>query len=626
MSISIHNFAKRYKANPNNYSIPDFQRIFQWKPAQIEKFFDSILRNFPLPRFFVWELNEASNKSLTLYQIPNRFDSTSGTPSEVQVPNEIVTTAICDGQQRLTSILIGINGLKYGTGKSKEPKFLYFNVLSDINNTATRAITQEDKKDVTFVFLTDKEANELHPNIFYIKVKELYKKIDEYYDSSNDGVIIDMLDQYNFSQIENYNNEIQDNAVDNIKYFYKRIKANYLDFVDIGESIGNDYGDIVEFFLRINNENKPLKKNQILYSLLCKYFDSYPNVNLKDDFEKITNLPESKPIFKGLDGTYEFFLRTALYISTDLILFKKDTFKQSHATSILSQWNLVKKSLVSTIKLINELNLENIITSVNSLIPVVYHLYKKNNILTTREKREILKYIVRAQFSNVFGSHGDTLLLSFRNAQRQAFELNENYEFSVLELSNALLDRNDNKRLHLSKDEIISLTELKYGNDKTRPLLNLIYKELNFGITTFEVDHFHPSAICKLKSKLIFNNVNEGDHQFIRSTYNCLPNLQLLKSECNNEKRDKPIVDWIKGIIKADIDYGCLNGKTNFKDYILDNKIKLPEGEENKTEEAVKAFISLDNYVDFYNIRKKYFQYILWEELGDVSLTENPFA
>ena len=626
MPISIHNFVKRYNLNPNNYSIPDFQRIYQWKPAQIEKFFDSILKNFPLPRFFVWELDEATNKSLTLYQIPNRFESTNGTPSEIQVPNEIMTTAICDGQQRLTSILIGINGLKYGStsGKNKEAKFLYFNILHLIKDDEVNAVDADDKKATTFIFLTEREANEVHPNAFYIKVKELYKKMDDYYDSNNDNVILSMLDQYNFSQNEGLNNKTLSNAINNIKDFYKRIKANYLDFVDIGESIGNDYGDIVEFFLRINNENKPLKKNQILYSLLCKYFENYPNVNLKLDFESITQMPESRPIFKGLDGTYEFFLRTALYITTDLILFKKDSFKESHATAILSQWNRVNLSIVKTIKLITELNLENTITSVNSLIPVVYHLYKKYNVISSNEKREILKYIVRAQFSNVFGSHGDTLLLDFRNAQNEAFVINPNYEFSLVELNNALIGRTDKKSLHLLKDEIIKLTELKYGDNKVRPLLNLIYKELNFNITTFEVDHFHPAAICKTKSRLLLNDVPEGHCQFVRSTYDFLPNLQLLKSECNNEKSDKPISEWIQGIITANIDYGCLNGKTNFKDYIYDNKIQLPEGEVYKTDAGVKTFISLDNYLEFYNTRKKYFQNILWNELGDTS-SANPF-
>jgi hypothetical protein len=67
-----------------------------------------------------------------------------------------------------------------------------------------------------------------------------------------------------------------------------------------------------------------------------------------------------------------------------------------------------------------------------------------------------------------------------------------------------------------------------------------------------------------------------------------------------------------------------LNGNTNFKDYIYDNKIQLPEGDVYKTEAGVKTFISLDNYLEFYNTRKKYFQNLLWNELGDTS-SANPF-
>ena len=366
MQISILNFGKRYKANPNNYSIPEFQRMFQWKPPQIEKFFDSILRNFPLPRFFVWELNHDTNKALTLYQLPNKFLNTKGTKSGEKVPNGIPTTAICDGQQRLTSILIGINGLNYSDGK--EPKFLYFNVLCGIHKTKQHDLVEDldDKKNIAFKFLTEKESQaEVHPNAFFIKVKELYNKIDEYYKSSDEEILLSMLEEYNFLQYEYYNNQTKEDAVKEILFLFRRFTQDYFDFVDIGKAIGNDYGDIVEFFLRINNENKPLTKNQILYSLLCMYFelDEFKGVDLKKDFEEITELIESKSIFKGGDGTYEFFLRAALYSSTDIILFKKDTFLPSHAVAILRDWHRIKISIIKTIKLVTELNLDKIITA-----------------------------------------------------------------------------------------------------------------------------------------------------------------------------------------------------------------------------------------------------------------------
>ncbi len=630
MPISIQNFGKRYKANPNNYSIPEFQRMYQWKPPQIEKFFDSILRNFPLPRFFVWELNHETNKALTLYQLPNKFINTKGTKSGEKVPNEVPTTAICDGQQRLTSILIGINGLNYSDGK--EPKYLYFNVLCDIYKSKQEEINEDlevdDKKIITFKFLTEKEAqSEVHPNTFFIKVKELYNKIDEYYKSSDEDIIFNMLEEYNFLNYDFYNNQTREDAAKTILYLFRRFTQDYFDFVDIGKAIGNDYGDIVEFFLRINNENKPLSKNQILYSLLCMYFEleEFNGINLKSDFEEITELAESKSIFKGGDGTYEFFLRAALYASTDIILFKKDTFLPSHAKSILRDWQRMKLSIIKTIKLVSELNLDKIITSVNSLIPVVFHLFKKYNQISAEEKREIMKYIVRAQFSNVFGSHGDTLLLALRNSQKNSFTNNPEYNFNLIDLNNSLSGRKDKKTFNLTETEIIALSEIKYKDKKVRPLLNLIYNNSNFNVR-FEIDHFHPADICRVKAKLDLYQVDQGDHVKIRSTYDNLPNLQLLKAECNNDKRAKPIVKWIEGILNKRTDLSCLNGKDNFKDYVLDNKIYLPDDEEYNTEEGVKAFISIENYVQFYDTRKRYFQYLLWEALGNYDAQENPFA
>ena len=75
--FSLPNIAD-WQLNPNKESIdlPELQRGFVWKPAQIEKLWDSLLRGFPIGSFL---MSKDSNEKLF----------------------------ILDGQQRATSIALG---------------------------------------------------------------------------------------------------------------------------------------------------------------------------------------------------------------------------------------------------------------------------------------------------------------------------------------------------------------------------------------------------------------------------------------------------------------------------------------------------------------------------------------
>ena len=55
---SIYNFINLYRQNRSNFGIPEFQRNYTWKDFQIESFFDSLLRKYPIPRFFTWRTHE----------------------------------------------------------------------------------------------------------------------------------------------------------------------------------------------------------------------------------------------------------------------------------------------------------------------------------------------------------------------------------------------------------------------------------------------------------------------------------------------------------------------------------------------------------------------------------------
>lgn len=404
--------------------------------------------------------------------------------------------------------------------------------------------------------------------------------------------------------------EYVDLAKENTTIFREAMVGNILDFVEINEAVGNDLNKAVQFFMRINNFGKNLTENQILFSLLSRFLQSdvYADLKLKEDFNEITTTEAFSNLLKNRDKTYDFFLRCALYASTDKVLFKASMFELNNCSLILNDWPRLKQSIVTVLNLMVQLKLDKIIVSLNSVIPVIYHAFKKNNLITSNEKDQIMIYIVRAQFSKIFGSQGDTLLTVLKNNQKNKYT-EANYQFTFNDLN---INLPSNKSFNLGEEGINKLLELKYGDKKTRPILDLIYTN-TVHFVSYQVDHIHAQNICKDATRLRLENVPEGDLTFVKQNFDRLPNLQLLQSRCNGGKSDLLITDWVTEVIRKSRipggDLSCLNGKTTMLDYIRDNKVSIPD--EYNNDDRIAEFLVIENFKIFYNTRKEYFRALL---------------
>ena len=94
------------------YLLPAIQRKFTWSSSQIEMLFDSVLRGYPINSFMFWKISDEDIKtSYKFYQFIQAY-------REFYMENnlDIDTTgvndfeAVIDGQQRLTSLYIGLKG------------------------------------------------------------------------------------------------------------------------------------------------------------------------------------------------------------------------------------------------------------------------------------------------------------------------------------------------------------------------------------------------------------------------------------------------------------------------------------------------------------------------------------
>lgn len=91
------------------YFLPAIQRPFVWESDQIVDLFDSILRGYPISSFLFWEVQEENWQNWDIYKFIDNFRY-GNVHNEPATPSSGELTLVLDGQQRLTSLLIGLSG------------------------------------------------------------------------------------------------------------------------------------------------------------------------------------------------------------------------------------------------------------------------------------------------------------------------------------------------------------------------------------------------------------------------------------------------------------------------------------------------------------------------------------
>ena len=94
------------------YLLPSIQRKFVWSASQIETLFDSIMRGYPINSFMFWHIQDAGiKKNFKFYKFLSAYREF------FQVNNPDFDAigcsdfyAVIDGQQRLTSLYLGLKG------------------------------------------------------------------------------------------------------------------------------------------------------------------------------------------------------------------------------------------------------------------------------------------------------------------------------------------------------------------------------------------------------------------------------------------------------------------------------------------------------------------------------------
>jgi len=518
----------------NKFLLPSIQREFIWEHSKIEWLFDSLMRNYPISSFLFWQVESEVKKGYKFYKFINEYRERFKTHnSEISVDGINDFKAVLDGQQRLTSIYIGLKGsYAYKDYKKKwedtewsiPTRHLYLNISSELKD-------EEDGRIYEFKFLKKDETKE--KIIFQDTKEQKWFKIGE---------------------ILNYQNEEKfDEFVEKLDNSFSRLALRQLRRTILEKTIINyflekeqDLDKALNIFIRINSGGEPLNFSDLIMSI------AVANWKNTDARQAIHNLVDNIRD-KGFNISKDFILKVFLYLYSKDIKFKVTNFSKENAKDFEEKWSDIRNAILEVFDLIKTFGFtDSSLTSKNSLIPVVYYIYHKSIVKDfsvsksyQNDRNIIKKWLHIMLIKMVFGSSSDTILSQIRHAFTGDFD-NKKISEDIREFPFERISTNIKKDISISDDFIDVLFSTQKDDKYAFSILSLLYPNLDYKNNNFHKDHLHPISKFS-KDEIDKLNLSEEikNEYFQSSIYNGIYNLQMLDANENMSKKDLSLKEWI---------------------------------------------------------------------------------
>lgn len=541
--------------------LPAIQRKYVWGNLQITRLMDSIMLGYPIGTFLFWKVKKdtINKKEYSMYEFIKDYherdlykNPPAPQPFLIGSVDEALW-AVLDGQQRLTSLYIALQGSmsrklpnkRWKNDDAFPKKELYFDLHSLPN--ADEDISYQ------FKFLTSSEAAKDDGNSLWYPVKDILKY-------SQDELVTELIIPNGWATDKA--------AMKNISLLHTRLVCD--EIINYFEVEADSIDSVLDIFVRVNSGGTVLSKSDLLFSTIVSHWDK-----ARDEIDKL--LYEINKMGEGFKFSNDFIMRTCLYVLDMSVSLKVETFKKDGVLKIRDNWNLISKAIKQTVSILNDFgfNSENILSYV-AVSPIVYYFFKGGKS-DADSKAELKKYFVIAQVKQIFGAASNSALASIREALKAA----PSDSFSMNSLKNVRFtgDRN----LRYTEEEIDAIFDTYEIGAYTFMLLSLLYPNLKYSQKGFHQDHMHPYTSFeenKIKNLVLADGtiIDDAKKEEWKRRRNTLANLQLLEGRENEKKNATPLVDWLKvkenvenaKYIPADISYEL----ANFEEF-MDKRQKL---------------------------------------------------
>ena len=550
--------------------LPAIQRKYVWGDNQITKLMDSIMLGYPIGTFLFWKVKKdvVNKKEYSMYEFIKDYHERDlyknpAAPQPFPVGSgEDTLWAVLDGQQRLTSLYIALQGSmsrklpnkRWKNDDAFPRKEMYFDLHSQ--NTEDEDISYE------FKFLTAAEAAKNKDDHLWSLVKDILKY-------SQDELVTELIIPNGWAT-----DKI---AMKNISLLHTRLVGDQI--INFFEVEADSIDSVLDIFVRVNSGGTVLSKSDLLFSTIVSHWDK-----ARDEIDKL--LSEINKTGEGYKFSNDFIMRTCLYVLEMSVTLKVETFKKDSVLKIKENWESISGAIKSTVNLLNDFgfNSENIISYV-AISPIVYYIYHGGK-LDTESRAELRKYIVIAQVKQIFGTASNSALTYIREVLKVA----PKDSFSMDNLKNVRFT--GERSLRYTAEEIDAMFDTYEIGAYTFMILSLLYPNLKYSQKGFHQDHMHPHTSFeeeKIKDLTLASGdkIDDQAREDWRRRRNTLANLQLLEGRENEKKNATPLIDWLKKPENMDNAKYLPNGIS----YELSNFEQFMEERQKLMSDALKAIL-----------------------------------
>lgn len=522
----------------NELILPAIQREYVWKPSQVIKIFDSVLRGYPIGSFLSWKVLPETIGRFKFYGFLKDYSGYDKKHNPVvDIPTDREVIAVLDGQQRLTSLNIALRGTyAYRNPRawankswSYPERRLYLNLLGE-------APENEAGLKYHLAFLTKEQVEQA--------AEDFTKKwfpVAEIFDASDPAAMMQIPAKYGVGN--------DPAAVQTVGKLWQEVHHNQS--LHFYEESDQDIERVLDIFVRVNSGGTVLSYSDLLMSIATAQWKE------RDARAAVHDLVDAlNSTGQGFDFSQDTILKSGLVLAdVGDVGFKVKNFTTANMATLEAKWDDISVSLRIAAELLSDFGLSGgTLTADSVLIPVAYYVHRRGLTPTYRvsdknedraDRAAVRSWVLRSLVvRGVWGSGLDTLLRDLRVVIRRDGAA----RFPLAEIEYAMALRG--KSLEVTDALIEDILALGYGGGRTWAVLATLFDHVDTRMQ-YHVDHVFPQAQLNSKALRAAKSEN-GDRLYpdavieeIVSHRDLLPNLELLPGPENVGKSDTAPDIWV---------------------------------------------------------------------------------
>lgn len=521
--------------------IPSIQRPYVWEPEQITKLFDSLMRGYPINTFLLWELQAQSLGDWEIYRFVQDFRQGDIHNDPATLPPGQPITLVLDGQQRLTSLLIGLagsytvrNGVR-GRGAGWIAKILLLDLLQSPD------ATEEDDDGTT--------ARELYYGFRFAAADRLPKSdrgaiwfkvhtIRTLTDLDQLGATIDRL----LLQHPDLNADQQQALRANLTRLWQVVhhEESLAYYLEREQS----YDKVLDIFIRANDGGTKLSRSDLLMSMVTLRWQQF---NARSETETVTyQMRESLDHDTAFDRDY--LLRAGLFFNDLDFAFQLRNFTPRNIAIIESRWPAVSHALLFAATLFKRFGITGgALTGVNAVMLVACFLFKQQAgrpldawAVSDADQDRIRRWISAVLFHGVLSGAANVTMELYRRAITE--QLRECNQFPVAALTERMVVRGRN--MNFDDEAVGRFIALESKARTFRTSLCLLYPRIDWLAKDWQIVQVIPSNRL-LDDRLRVQGVGPDDIRAYQSWSHRLANHVILNDDEAKAYYSMDLEDWV---------------------------------------------------------------------------------